>query len=461
MKKNIKYSLVSVLVAFALIGCGESSSGLDESLVPGIGGGDSGGGDIVIPVSKKIFAIDGYLEFAMVCADRNNNQICESDEELGNTKSDGSFIVSAQDVGSPRLVKVISGVTKDADNIGTVSRSYTMISDNQSEYITPFTTLAYHKKITLNELANQLGIEVNNVKGDYVANKIEGNPDAIKAHFIARSLAQVLPVNINEINEDEIASVIIKTKEIINKKEGEGVLADLINKVLIIDSTTGAYEKTLYPDLNQYLTNIPTWTNSILLAKEKEVAKSQFVNNTLTQRDYTSDVFLREAKYEIDNNKLIYSKNEVVETDSFIYKAPHLAISADSAASLIQIWNPSDTFTEQTISKELFAGKIFYSMYAKNKNVDAFALHFNKDGTGYQLIGNPLYQRGFNWSVQGNKLVVNISIGVTYEYIFLTSVENSNGVMLVHDKYKLELLFDSMEKIREIFSPKFKINWPI
>ena len=69
----------------------------------GGGGGDSGGGSTpaATSVDVPITVVDGLIQNANVCLDKNSNGTCESDEPSGKTDASGKVTlkVDAADVG--------------------------------------------------------------------------------------------------------------------------------------------------------------------------------------------------------------------------------------------------------------------------------------------------------------------------------------------------------------------------
>ena len=112
---------------------GVASVGLLTLYGCGGGGGATTGGALTTgggaaQVDVPITVIDGLVEKAKVCLDKNNNGACDVGEPAGSTGADGKVTlkVDAADVGKyPVISFVEAGVAIDADT-GPVTTSFTM-----------------------------------------------------------------------------------------------------------------------------------------------------------------------------------------------------------------------------------------------------------------------------------------------------------------------------------------------
>ncbi|MDP2677276.1 MAG: hypothetical protein Q8O85_00955 [Rhodoferax sp.] len=128
---------------------GVASVGLLTLYGCGGGGGATTGGALTTgggaaQVDVPITVIDGLVEKAKVCLDKNNNGACDVGEPAGSTGADGKVTlkVDAADVGKyPVISFVEAGVAIDAEN-GPVTVSFTMRAPaDQTTVITPLTTM--------------------------------------------------------------------------------------------------------------------------------------------------------------------------------------------------------------------------------------------------------------------------------------------------------------------------------
>jgi trimeric autotransporter adhesin len=119
--------------ALGLYGCG--------------GGGGSatggGGGDVVATVDVPITVVDGPIQNAKVCLDKNDNGVCDPGEPAGSTDSEGKVTlkVDSTDAGKYPVIAVVGTDAIDADT-GAVPTPFTMKAPaDQPAVITPLTTL--------------------------------------------------------------------------------------------------------------------------------------------------------------------------------------------------------------------------------------------------------------------------------------------------------------------------------
>ena len=100
-----------------------------------------GGGGTTTGVPIKV--VDGAIENALVCIDKNSNGICDPGETQGRTAKDGSVTLDVPnaDVGKYPILAIISKDSIDADN-GQVKIEYTMSAPaDQVAVVSPLTTL--------------------------------------------------------------------------------------------------------------------------------------------------------------------------------------------------------------------------------------------------------------------------------------------------------------------------------
>lgn len=120
--------------ALSLSGCGGGGSAA---------GGGGGGGDVVATVAVPITVVDGPIQNAKVCLDKNDNGVCDPGEPAGSTDSEGKVTlkVDAADAGKYPVIAVVGTDAIDADT-GAVPTPFTMKAPaDQPAVITPLTTL--------------------------------------------------------------------------------------------------------------------------------------------------------------------------------------------------------------------------------------------------------------------------------------------------------------------------------
>lgn len=127
--------------------CGAAVSGAILLIAAGCGGGDDDGGTPVAPVSTttnvSIAVIDGAIEKAIVCLDKNGNGVCEIDETQGPTDPNGNVTLAVPnaDVGQYPILATVGIGAVDAVN-GPVLTPYTLSAPaDQTGVVSPLTTL--------------------------------------------------------------------------------------------------------------------------------------------------------------------------------------------------------------------------------------------------------------------------------------------------------------------------------
>ncbi len=165
-------------------------SGILISACNGGSDGDSPGNPPDIPKIEKHYVqvIDGYLQNASVCVDRNRSLECDDGEYLaGFTDNVGLIEIAPSDRQFGLIAKVIEGTSKDGDDINVVRHSYTMAAPAGEKIINPFTTLAVVNKTTIDEVAANLDLPSNVIKSDYASSRAMGATAQIVA-AMARSI---------------------------------------------------------------------------------------------------------------------------------------------------------------------------------------------------------------------------------------------------------------------------------
>lgn len=114
---------------FSLYGCGGGSSGVTPA--------------VVTTTSVPITVIDGAIQNATVCLDKNSNGSCDAGEPSGKTDAAGqvNLTVDAADVGKYPVIAVVGTDAIDADT-GAVTVPFTMSAPaDQVAVVSPLTTL--------------------------------------------------------------------------------------------------------------------------------------------------------------------------------------------------------------------------------------------------------------------------------------------------------------------------------
>ena len=205
MKRTL---IAASIIAFLVTGCGGGSSSTDSSgSISSSPENPSSTPDISSSINIK--AIDGYLSEADVYIARNLNSVSAPNELLSDkTDSNGDVSISSEDAKYPVIIRSVAGQTIDVDSAGYVTETKEMIARAGSEVVTPFTTIAYLQGKDMAQLASELNLSEDLIKGDYVAkNKRASTSDdekkaSKKAHLFARSLMKELKDSIKGTHDD-------------------------------------------------------------------------------------------------------------------------------------------------------------------------------------------------------------------------------------------------------------------
>jgi len=111
----------------------------------GGGSSDTSGDGTAIPTTIDVntTVIDGAIQNALVCFDKNGNGQCDSDEVQGRTDASGKVMlaVPSADVGKYPILAVVGTDAIDADH-GPVTTAYTLSAPaDQTSVVSPLTTL--------------------------------------------------------------------------------------------------------------------------------------------------------------------------------------------------------------------------------------------------------------------------------------------------------------------------------
>ncbi len=120
---------------------GIASAGLLS--IYGCGGGSSGVAPVVTTTSVAIKVIDGPIQNATVCLDKNSNGACDAGEPSGKTDATGqvNLTVATEDVGKYPVIAVVGTDAIDADT-GAVTVPFTMSAPaDMVAVVSPLTTL--------------------------------------------------------------------------------------------------------------------------------------------------------------------------------------------------------------------------------------------------------------------------------------------------------------------------------
>ena len=149
MSKPTPLSISALLLSFVfLTSCGGGGGGAAENSAtsPGLSSSTTPQTNDTT-ISGRV--IDGYLSNAKVCIDKNDNLLCDADEDSAFTDANGAYTLSVNYDPAPYtlIAEAIPGETEDLDR-GEVTKAYTLaapafVKEGQTENnITVYTTVA-------------------------------------------------------------------------------------------------------------------------------------------------------------------------------------------------------------------------------------------------------------------------------------------------------------------------------
>ncbi len=212
---------LALAISLAMTGCG---GGSDDS------GINSCGTDAT---TYKVQIKDGYLVDAEVYVDRNKNGVADANEKVtALTDEQGYITLPVEDKEYPIIARAIAGKTYDTDKGGRLTDTYELSTKAGMEVMNPFTLIAAKNEVTVEEIAQQLGVSnADLLTSDYVAAKTTKNDDASKVHFAARSFAELFAKgDASDISnwQNHITAIVAGIAEV----EGYGSNDDLNNYVV-------------------------------------------------------------------------------------------------------------------------------------------------------------------------------------------------------------------------------------
>lgn len=157
-RKSGKHIFASVALAFA----GALMLGLS-----GCGGGGGGGTPVATTTPFSTTVIDGAIQNALVCLDKNGNGACDASEPQGKTDAAGkvTFDVANADVGKYPILAIVGTDAVDADT-GPVATAYTMTAPaEKAAVVSPLTTMVQQQIATTGASSTEAAAAVQNALG--------------------------------------------------------------------------------------------------------------------------------------------------------------------------------------------------------------------------------------------------------------------------------------------------------
>ncbi|TKF25162.1 hypothetical protein FCV50_22675 [Vibrio kanaloae] len=241
MKKNQIAIALGLSGSLVLVGC-EDSGGASGQTTPQLS-------------TYSITAIDGYLRNAEVWLDLNRNSTKDPDEPSAMSGAGGIAELDVTDVTNPQdypvIVRAIAGQTEDEDQ-GLITTNYVMSAPPGEDKVTPLSTLVnvlleqsltgsetpaeleQKKQQALTNVAQQLGIDSDDVLGDFIAD------NQTAAAYAAENLvlSQILPEDSSELasilEQDSSNSPFVKVVQVVN--------AEINKKIDQVESSGGSMD---------------------------------------------------------------------------------------------------------------------------------------------------------------------------------------------------------------------------
>ncbi|CAM2883060.1 hypothetical protein [Moritella viscosa] len=246
MKKKLLAIALGLSSSITLVGCG------------GGGGDDKNTGKVTTPavtvpvttaptsVFYNVKVIDGYLKNAQVWLDINGDKKLDDDEPSIFSGSGGVAQLDVTNIINPEqyssFAKIIFGQTVDEDT-GPVANDYVMSAPPGEKEITPLSTLvsigiahstdgtetaeeyAVIQQAVMTKIANALGIQEEDVFGDYIANGSGGSSYAAENIVISKILPN---------DTDEFITIIADNSDDTAFNKQVSVVSDMIKDVVEI-----------------------------------------------------------------------------------------------------------------------------------------------------------------------------------------------------------------------------------
>ncbi|GLQ32966.1 hypothetical protein [Litoribrevibacter albus] len=339
------FKTLALTSALALAGCGG-----------GGGGGSSNDGGTPTPPApsgSEVTVIDGYLENAQICIDRNRNSTCDTGETLADaTDAEGKITISDEDADYPIIARIIAGETNDADQIGMISSSYELIAEAGSDVVTPFTTLAKQLNMTMADLAALLGVREAVVSANYVDLKTDAAlaDEARQAHLFARSIVSQL----DELDTASFNNLVNSFKTELTNQQNLNTDLDTIRFNL---SETGATVSSVDNSIEALFAR-RDWRLDAL----NRVSEDSEINEEIIFEDgKVSGILRAPSPYEFNDNRLLFGDEYYHEV---FYQSDNLILAfdeRDQPYAYLPVEIPNDTYG-MDLTAELFSGHTWYHL---------------------------------------------------------------------------------------------------
>ena len=319
----LKKSALVCLSAAQLVACGGGGSSSDASQSPA-------------PEFTTVNVVDGYLENASVCVDRNLDYKCSPSEFIdAKTDAFGKIDLPTADLKYPLIANIFAGETKDSDRLAPSSKSYQMIAPAGIKTINPFTTIAHLSDQTIESLANQLNLAPQVLTLDFV-DKRSDSIDAAIAHLLARSITKDFSSTLAQTAPLELQAKMAAFKDKADTLSNELDIVELNKRTLrqLPDGSVTS-DELMVNSLADYLEQNGEFQISSIVNDGS--MKTATFNGANVLGSWTDSI---ERSYSTSNNQLtLAALNSEPEIQlQFIYLSHHLSIAYDESSKALQAW---------------------------------------------------------------------------------------------------------------------------
>ncbi|WP_305813176.1 hypothetical protein [Photobacterium leiognathi] len=423
---QFKLSLVaaSLLATLTLTGCNDDSSSTPttpdvENPSPETGNPDTGKPDTGNPTPDNnaitIKAIDGYLANAEICIDRNNNNACDTDEKLTvKTDKNGEAKISKEDAKFNIIVSAKASVTSDSDKSGKLGNDFQYIVsasnniENKTISVTPFTTMAHTKDITLEALASELDLPLNTIAGDYVAQK-ESDDNAQKVHAIARSITTTLPTTIASIDADKLVKTTTDISKILDEKINNKENLNNIN--IEFDEKGQAVSKEIYTTASYFAAGEEMWAVRLnkAFATQEGIDHAKVISaHTLEMTRYNTGK-TSTGEFTINGDAIVSDG----EADTFIYMTYDVSLAVPQNDGDLILWSKKDLRNKEAVYAETFANKTFFyiSDDSTSDNPDPMMAKMTFTNNTVIITEEGESMEPLSWKINGENLFIDFPEG--------------------------------------------------
>ncbi|MCG7586596.1 hypothetical protein [Photobacterium sp. OFAV2-7] len=303
--------------------------------------------------TKTITVIDGYLYNATVCIDRNKNKRCDLNEEIAQRTNElGQVKIELADAQYPIIAKAIAGITTDSDKVTPLTQSYELIASANANYVTPFSTLAHLDNLSLQELAEKIGVDYAAISRDYVSDK---QHESQVAHLLARTITPLLEEQAIDNDSSSLNERVGEIRTLIHQKENAGI--DLSAIDISYDTHSGVFYSK--PKVTSVESRISEQAFIYTIFSNHYIANGHNYDEIISFNDGTISYLGNQELYRLDGNALLYGNKSftfLIMNDDYLF-----SFSEDNNPG---IWTQGSTPSRPAVQIEddFVAGKTFYHL---------------------------------------------------------------------------------------------------